>query len=247
MINRMIKNDIVRKLTIAGVVITIMLLTTVWLGGCNNTPTLEQYRATAVQDLQNYAMARGQNNFTPENWAVLQGHVTNGVMAINVAQDKIAVRAARDEAKQQIGVVPNKLNMRRRISFEEGYLSGRFVTSAMPSLSAIIRNQDELKFFFQHHNIEWHNNTPIWDRYRVEFFEKSALILFFRGVTGSNIYRFLDNVSIVGNTLELHTVWQIPSSPINMHWLVWSIIVEVDQTDIQDITNIYINNKEIKS
>ena len=84
------------KKKILGIAVAaVMLLAVAGLAACElNNPTLAEYRATARVDLTNYANSRGQINFTTENWAVIQGHVTTGKAAIDAAGTKPAVRTA---------------------------------------------------------------------------------------------------------------------------------------------------------
>jgi len=100
------------KKKILGIAIAIVMLFAVaGLAACElNNLTLAEYQATARVDLTNYANSRGQTNFTTENWAVIQGHVTTGKAAIDAAETKPAVRTARDNAKAAVGAVPREVN-----------------------------------------------------------------------------------------------------------------------------------------
>jgi len=97
---------------ILGIAVAIVMLFAVaGLAACElNNPTLAEYQATARADLANYANSRGQANFTTENWAVIQGHVTTGKEAIDAAETKPAVRTARDDAKAAVRSVPREVN-----------------------------------------------------------------------------------------------------------------------------------------
>jgi len=69
------------------------------------SPTLEEYREIAIQELRDYANGRGARNFSTANWLIIEGHLAGGVEAINIAEDKAGVRTAKDTAKQAIGAV----------------------------------------------------------------------------------------------------------------------------------------------
>jgi len=66
---------------------------------------LHEHRASAVLKLEEHAADRGQDNFTIENWSVIQSYVVDGVLAINAALDKNEVDAALEEAKENIDLV----------------------------------------------------------------------------------------------------------------------------------------------
>jgi len=98
----------VRTILVIGIAVAIvMLFAVVGLAGCElNTPTLAEYQATAIAALEDYAASKGQSNYTPENWLVLQGHVAAGIEAINDTTNKADVCTARDEAKAAVRAVP---------------------------------------------------------------------------------------------------------------------------------------------
>jgi len=89
------------------IVLGILLAMTFSLSSCT-FDNLAAYRAAARATLVTYAESKGQENYTPENWTLIQGHVATGVEVINNATDKVGVRSARDAAKHQIGIVPRR-------------------------------------------------------------------------------------------------------------------------------------------
>jgi len=133
------------KKKILGIAVAmVMLFAAAGLAACN--PTLAEYQTTARVDLTNYAQSRGQTNFTTDNWAVIQGHVTTGKAAIDAAETKPAVRIARDEAKANIGAVPQNggasmLNAETINQIKQAAMT--FVFQNSPQLSI-----DELFFFY---------------------------------------------------------------------------------------------------
>jgi len=66
---------------------------------------LEEHRVAAKTALEVYAENRGEENFTPENWAVIQGHVDYGKAAIKASADKGTIDSALAKAKENIGAV----------------------------------------------------------------------------------------------------------------------------------------------
>ena len=81
----------------------VMLLGVFGLAGC--TESLEEYKATKSAELQEYVDAKGESNYTTENWAIFQQAVTDGKVAIDAATDKAGVDTAVTTAKGEISAV----------------------------------------------------------------------------------------------------------------------------------------------
>jgi len=60
---------------------------------------LSQQRADAIETLKAYAYAKGEENFTPQNWARIMNYVEEGVETINIANDKATIDLALEEIK----------------------------------------------------------------------------------------------------------------------------------------------------
>jgi len=104
--------EYMKKKILAIVIALVMLFTAAGLTACGlNNLTLAEYQTAARVDLTNYANSRGRTNFTTENWAVIQGHVTTGKAAIDAAGTKPAVRTARDNAKAAVRAVERENNV----------------------------------------------------------------------------------------------------------------------------------------
>ena len=86
---------------ILGLGIVLVILFT--LVACNSA--LAGYRADAKAELTSYAESKGQENYTVENWVVIQGHITAGKAAIDAATDNAGVDSALAAAKQAVGAV----------------------------------------------------------------------------------------------------------------------------------------------
>jgi len=95
------------KNKIIGFVLAIMLTFGAFaLTACpNDTPTLAEYQIAAIAALHDYANDRGEENFTQENWQLIQNHVSDGVAAIIATGDKESVRVARDGAMAAVGEI----------------------------------------------------------------------------------------------------------------------------------------------
>jgi len=101
-------NKLTKK--IMSVVIAITMLFTVFaFAGCGS---LTEHRQAAIQELQEYAYARGNHNFTPENWAAIQEYVENGTGAINSARSIDAIDTVLAEFRGLIGAVPSYIKVR---------------------------------------------------------------------------------------------------------------------------------------
>ena len=87
-----------------GIAIT-MLFAIATFSGCNDNSTIKEYRANAIAELRAHATEIGEDNFSTENWLVIQGHVEAGIVSINAAETKSLVRSARASAKSAINQV----------------------------------------------------------------------------------------------------------------------------------------------
>ncbi|MCL2556305.1 MAG: hypothetical protein FWE03_04745 [Firmicutes bacterium] len=66
---------------------------------------LYEHRVNAIEDLKEFVSERGQENFTQENWILIQQYLIEGIGKINATIDKDAVDAAVDEVKYLISGV----------------------------------------------------------------------------------------------------------------------------------------------
>ena len=96
-----------KKLVVWGIAL-VMLFSLTGLSACDNIE-LAQYKATAMTDLTDYAAAKGESNYSEENWAVIQQIVADGKETIDAAATKPAVNTARDKAKADIDAVSQSL------------------------------------------------------------------------------------------------------------------------------------------
>lgn len=89
-------------------VAAIMLLGIFGLTGCNGV-SLDEYKVTKVIELQTYANAKGQTNYTTANWELIGEATESGEAAIEAADNKVLVDAAVTAAKGEIDMVSRKL------------------------------------------------------------------------------------------------------------------------------------------
>jgi|GEM_PF-2825331 len=138
------------------VAVVILLSVAIFVGaGCEliRTPTLEEYQANAITTLEAYAESKGVRNYTPENWALLQSHVTTGVNNINAATDKAGVRTALAIAKQAVGEVEiNTLDFEAEInrifSLREMAFGNPFITVINNNTELLLWNEESLQYRF---------------------------------------------------------------------------------------------------
>ena len=69
------------------------------------------YKAAAKAELDGYAAAQGEGNYSVANWAVIGGFVTQGKAAIDAAANKADVDSAVEAAKEKIDEVLHMLPM----------------------------------------------------------------------------------------------------------------------------------------
>jgi len=93
----------IKKLVCLGIVFLMIFS----LAACQNNE-LAQYKTAAKTNLETYTESKGQDNYTVENWAIIEGLVAEGKMAVDAAADKSGVDAAATVAKQAINAVLTK-------------------------------------------------------------------------------------------------------------------------------------------
>ena len=227
-VKNIMKKSIFRKLMMLGTVF-VMLFSFAAFSGCKDT--LEEYKANAIAELQEFVEALDEDDFCKENWERIESYVADGKIAINAAETKPAVANARDEAKKNIGAVPQSEN--NEIVFEERVFGGHFFWESIGDLSAIIRSHNELTAFFEEYTVVlWQDALSICEQYDVDFFESTALILFFSWQSGSDVTRYLDAVSVDGKTLILHINYHFSCCAVNDDAVFFSLVLEVEKEDL---------------
>lgn len=79
------------------------------LVACNAEKELVNYKSDQKTEIQNYAGAKGEDNYSADNWIILNEFITTGNTAIDAAEDKPAVDIAVFETKLAIdGVAPKE-------------------------------------------------------------------------------------------------------------------------------------------
>ena len=96
-----------RKKFINLMVILVMMLCFYVLTGCDSV-SLSYYKATKKTELQAYADAKGINNYTTQNWLILQEAVTDGKQAIKDAATRLLVDDVVASTKANIDKVISK-------------------------------------------------------------------------------------------------------------------------------------------
>ncbi|MCL2798636.1 MAG: leucine-rich repeat domain-containing protein [Firmicutes bacterium] len=72
------------------------------LAACVQGDELAKHKATAKAELENYAVAKGEDNYSVEKWAEVLGFVADGKAAIDAATDKPGVDSAVATAKGNV-------------------------------------------------------------------------------------------------------------------------------------------------
>ena len=92
------------------IVVLIMMQGVFGLTGCNEI-SLVEYKTTKSTKLQEYADAKGRDNYTEDGWAVICKAVEDGKKAIEDATTKPAVTKAFNEATVVIDAVEEKMTV----------------------------------------------------------------------------------------------------------------------------------------
>jgi len=89
------------------------------LSACNVNNGLLEYKAEKIAELQVYADAKGEDNYSDGDWAVICKAVKDGKAAIEVAMDEVGVDTARLAVVQQIDEVEPKEEKDESLNHEE--------------------------------------------------------------------------------------------------------------------------------
>ena len=103
-----------KKLVVLGIALVMVFS----LGACCDNE-LAEYKTTAITDLTDYAAAKGESNYSEENWAVIRQIVADGKETIDAAATKPAVDTARDATKAEIDTIESTLAEYRMAAIQE--------------------------------------------------------------------------------------------------------------------------------
>ncbi|HHX69838.1 MAG TPA: hypothetical protein GX708_17555 [Gallicola sp.] len=79
--------------------------------GCE-TVSFDEYKASVLTELQNYADAKGQNNYTIKGWELIQIALEGGKNVIEDKLTKTSIKKAYNNAKEEIdAVMPNPISI----------------------------------------------------------------------------------------------------------------------------------------
>jgi hypothetical protein len=102
-----------KKIICLGVILAMIFS----LMGCIQGNKLKEYKASANTTIETYAQEKGQDNYTVENWAIIERLVTEGKAAVEIAKTKDGVAEAVETAKQKINAVQQEGEMGLRQGF----------------------------------------------------------------------------------------------------------------------------------
>jgi len=75
---------------------------------CDYDGTLVNYKAVAIKQLQEFANTRGQENFSEENWARIEGYVAEAKVRIAAAESSFGIILILVETRCNIKAVPQE-------------------------------------------------------------------------------------------------------------------------------------------
>lgn len=99
-----------RKKLVNLMIIMVMMFGFFVFTGCDSVNLLD-YKATKVIELEDYAEAKGVENYTIQNWLILEQAITDGKFAIENATTKLKVVEAFENAKKVIDRVEKNDNI----------------------------------------------------------------------------------------------------------------------------------------
>lgn len=160
---------------------------------------LDEIKAIAVAELNSFAATKVEADYSSENWALLQQKVSDGVAAINAAEDADGVEAALLEAKNAINAVtklPQPLNITTwnphgNIFIQFGWDNG-FTNAQITSKTAYVRdlNTNQITNGIFNHEDGAKAMFFRFDGYTVDGSGTNAYEIVITLVVGSDAYEF---------------------------------------------------------
>ena len=94
----------VKKIILGFFITSLIMIGVFGLVGCDDDP-LKSYKDLGKTEIQTYADAKGQDNYSTDDWAVICNTVATGKAAVDAAESKSAVDTAVMTAKNEINAV----------------------------------------------------------------------------------------------------------------------------------------------
>jgi hypothetical protein len=221
-----------KKRIIAIAVMTVTVLSVFGFAGCGGF-NLAEYKANGREAIQSHADAKiAENGYTDAGLQAIAQAVAEGKATVDAAENRTTVDIAVNAAKEKINAVSKKSE--NSIVFEEASLGGYFIVLNDEELTqTIIANKNELIAFFDNHEIAWANGVPLWECYSDEFFEESALLLYFAVTPSISVTYVLYDISMTSGSLILHIEAQIYGNvSLDAEGFI-SFVIEVRKSDIK--------------
>lgn len=195
---------------------------------CNGN--LTQYKTDAKAEIANYIATLNVDDYTTENWVVIEQKAADGIVAVDKAINKNEVDTAKAAAITAIDEVSKEIRV--SISFEEISMS----FGGGENLSIIIKSTEELTALLAEK--EWLSAVSNrWIDFDVEFFANKALILYFAITSSVSVSYLLDDIQIVGDNLKIYLVGQHYGDIMLDAEGFASFVVMVEKSDIENITS----------
>ena len=212
-----------------------MLFSMAAVSGCNSF-NLSQHKTDAKAELDAHVATKVESDYVAENWKILLEYLTNGKTAIDEATNKLQVNTEKSTAIQAINGVEKETDMGNQIPFETGVFGGGFFDfKGNATLSAVIHSQKELESFFEGYDIQF--TTPIWERYKDDFFESHALALHFFWATSTDFIFSVEDVRMGNDAVKLYLRRSFQGDSVNDGMQFVPIVLEINKSDIGDVSD----------
>lgn len=213
---------------IVGLIISFTLLISVFIvSGCNIV-SLEDYKEIKIQALQDYADAKGEENYSIKNWEKVCDAVIIGKIAIDEAMAKSQVDTVLKNAKGNIDAVERK-DETNTINFT--LILGRMDYGVSTDIEAIVYSFTE-----------WSGLGAVIDlpdfsnKFNEQYFENKVLIIFAlgRATRGAQFVK----VEITSQNNELFVkVFDDGNGHMDVE-SNWIVVIEIQKNLIDEFTNL---------
>ncbi|MDE7164835.1 MAG: hypothetical protein K2O04_05390 [Clostridiales bacterium] len=167
------------------------------------------------------------------------------LLLIILSSIALACTPNKDVQKPSVSGKDNVTTDMKSINFENQVVYSQIVDGFDGNI--IIHSYSELEKFFTDHCVSEYNHV-IFNKFNVDYFNDKALVFCYFWATDARIKRQVENIYIVGNTLQIEVMNIFPYTLTEMDEVCFFIfnILQVNKSDITNITDIIVSFRDIE-
>ena len=129
----------VKKIILGFFITSLIMIGVFGLVGCDDDP-LKSYKDLGKTEIQTYADAKGQDNYSTDDWAVICNTIATGKAAVDAAESTDEVDAAVTNTKAKISKV-RKEGLGRVYNLQEAYDEGLLTVEDLQQIANYHNNE----------------------------------------------------------------------------------------------------------